>query len=120
MVLSVHVCAKNRQLSVHVAKCCQYRQILSLGEYTRRPALSLCMCSAVWSIGCEVASRGPSALADITCLVAWINRRVTNWFCICVGGLFVFVFDVRGGIRGNRKLEEIKRNGKRLETIIYC
>jgi len=40
--LTVHVCAKSRQLSVCVTKCCQYRQMLSPGEYTRRPALSLC------------------------------------------------------------------------------
>ena len=43
--LNMHVCAKSRQLSVCVAKCCQYRQMLSPGEYTWCPALSLC---AAW------------------------------------------------------------------------
>jgi len=32
--LTVHVCAKSRQLFVCVARCCQYWQILSPGEYT--------------------------------------------------------------------------------------
>jgi len=35
--LTVHICAKSRQLPVYVAKCCQYRQMLSPGECTRRP-----------------------------------------------------------------------------------
>ena len=42
MSLIMHACALSRQLSVCEAKCCQYRQMLSPGEYTRRPALSLC------------------------------------------------------------------------------
>jgi len=63
----VRVCAKRRHLSVCVAKCYQYRQTPSPDEHTRRPALDI-GCSAIWLnlIGRESASRGPSALADIT------------------------------------------------------
>jgi len=46
--LIVHIYAKSRQLLVCVAKCCQYKQMLSPREYTwvtRHLALSLCALS---------------------------------------------------------------------------
>ena len=65
--LTVHVCAKSRQVSVGLCS-----KVLSISTdavacWIHSTSSSVIACRALWSIGLESASRGPSALSNTTC-----------------------------------------------------
>ena len=74
--LTVHVRAKSRYLSV----CSKVLSISTdaVAWWLHSTSSSVIICSAIWSIGCEAASRGPFALADI---ILFVSRQPSASCC---------------------------------------
>ena len=64
LILTVHACANNRQLSVCVAMCFQHHPTLAACTWLHTA------CSTIWLILRETASHGPSTLADVLVEIA--------------------------------------------------